>query len=93
MNQSSIFVSLAILAPIRSQCQVLRPESIMTAKVTKKKVMKKIIDWTTNTFGGSGDIEKEDAIHIVDFLTTTYGTEKRCLSKYHAGFEGPAGDN
>ena len=35
-------------------------------KAAKKKVVKKIMDWATRQCGGSGDIEKRDAVHIVE---------------------------
>ena len=51
----------------------------MAAKAAKKKVVKKIMDWATKAFSGSGDVEKQDAIHIVDQLVTTYGHQRDVL--------------
>ena len=39
----------------------------------RKKVVKKILDWAMKEFGGSGDLDKQDAVHIVDQLDATYG--------------------
>ena len=40
-----------------------------------KKAVKKIVYWAAKRFGGSGDMEKQDAIHLVDWLSATYGQQ------------------
>ena len=40
---------------------------------TKKSAQAKINAWCHDRFDGSGDIEKPDAVHLIDFLTDTYG--------------------
>ena len=43
-------------------------------KSAKKKVVKQIMDWAVKVCGGSGDIEKQDAVHFSDLLCTSYKT-------------------
>jgi len=50
-------------------------------KTAEKKIIKQIIGWATQQFGGSGDIEKEDAVHVCDYLTQTYGTNPNILKE------------
>ena len=47
----------------------------------RKGVSKKIRQLCKCTFGGSGDIEKVDAVHIVDWLASTYGKQPAVLVK------------
>ena len=52
-----------------------------SAMADRKGVLKKIRQWCKCTFGGSGDIEKRDAVHIVDWLASTYGKQPAVLVK------------
>jgi len=48
-------------------------------KTAQKKVAKKIVEWATRRFGGSGDLEKEDAVHVCDYFTQTYSQNPAVL--------------
>ena len=46
----------------------------------KKKVANNIMGWAMKEYGGSGDLEKQDAVHIVDQLVATYGGREDVLA-------------
>ena len=62
------------------------PASPMT-NAKQKKVIKKILDWSLKQFCGTGDVEKEDAVHAVDYLEQTYGPNPGILKETLEAFK------
>jgi len=57
-----------------------------TLSKDKKALLQKVGAWTSKKFGGSGDLDARDAVHVIDWMDATFGAETGALKAIFEGF-------